>query len=108
MKIGCPCGASIIDQTDKLPYKAHLIPDQAWLATFDAIDEQIIDPLAGGKLTKEAAYHQARLIIGHSARSIWQCRACGRLHIDGLDGQLQCFVPAGPQANREVLSARPS
>src|SRR6185437_4088974 len=74
VKIGCHCGASIIDQTDDLPHKGHLIPDQEWFATYDAIDDEVIDPVAGGQLGTEAAYHRARDIIGRSARLMWQCR----------------------------------
>ena len=103
MKIGCRCGASIIDQTDDLPHKGHLVPDQAWFATYDAIDDEVIDPVADGRLGKEEAYHRARSIIGRSARLMWQCRACGRLYIDGLDGQLRCFMPEDEPADREVL-----
>ena len=79
MKIGCECGAVIVDQTDDLPHKAHLIPDQEWFATYDAIDDEVIDPMADGRLSKEAAYHHSRRIISRSARLLWQCRACGRL-----------------------------
>lgn len=103
MKIDCRCGASIIDETDDLPHKGHLLPDQAWFATYDAIDDEVIDPMADGRLGKEAAYHLARRIISRSARLMWQCRACGRLYIDGRDGQLRCFVPEGEPADREVL-----
>lgn len=103
MKIDCYCGVSIIDQTDDLPYKGHLIPDQEWFATYDAIDDEVIDPVAGGRLGMEAAYHRARQIISRSARLMWQCRACGRLYIDGVDGRLRCFVPEGEQPDREVL-----
>lgn len=108
MKIGCHCGALLVDQADDLPHKGHLIPDQEWFATYDAIDDEIIDLVADGRLSKEAAYHHARRIINRSARLMWQCRACGRLYIDGLDGQLRCFVPEGEPEDREVLRSRSS
>lgn len=103
MKIHCHCGASIIDNTDDLPNKGHLIPDQAWFATYDAIDNEIIDPVADQRLGKEAAYHHARRIIYRSARLMWQCQECGRLYIDGLDGQLRCFLPEGEPVDREIF-----
>lgn len=103
MKIDCHCGASIVDQADDLPHKGHLIPDQAWLATCDAIDGEVIDPVADGRLGREAAYHHVRRIIGRSSWLVWQCRACGRLYVDGRDGQLRCFRPEGEPADREVL-----
>lgn len=106
MKIGCDCGTSIIDETDDLPHKGHLIPDQEWFATYDAFDDEVIDPVAVGQLSKEAACHRARLIINRPARIMWQCRECCRLYIDGVDGRLRCFVPEGEQFDREVLRSR--
>jgi hypothetical protein len=103
VKIGCYCGAVIVDQTDDLPQKAHLIPDQKWFAIYDAIDDEVIDPVADGQLTKKAAYHHARGIIGRNARLMWQCETCGRLYIDGLDGQLRCFIPEGEPVDRQIL-----
>jgi hypothetical protein len=106
VKIGCHCGASVVDQTDYLPHKGHLIPDQEWFTTYDAIDDQVIDPVADGRLSKEEAYHLARCIISRFARLMWQCRECGRLYIDGLDGQLRCFTPESEQADREILRSK--
>ena len=85
-----------------------MIPDQEWFATYDAIDDEVIAPLAAGRLGKEAAYHLARQAISRSARLMWQCRVCGRLYIDGCDGQLRCFVPEGEPADREILRSSPS
>ena len=107
MKISCHCGALIVDQTDDLPHKGHLIPDQEWFATYDGIDAEVIDALADGQLSREEAYHESRRIIGRSARMMWQCSACGRLYIDGLDRRLRCFVPEGEPFDREVLRSRP-
>ena len=103
MKIECHCGTLVVDQTDDLPHKAHLIPDQAWNAISDAIDDQVIDALDGGHIDRETAYHQARQIIGRSARMMWQCRSCGRLYLDDQRHQLQCYVPADGETAREVL-----
>jgi hypothetical protein len=103
MKIGCHCGATVFDQTDDLPQKAHLIPDQAWNAIHDAIDDEVIDPVADGSLEREAAYHRARRIIGGPSRRMWQCVTCGRLYIDDHNYQLRCFVPAGEEPDRAIL-----
>lgn len=108
MKMSCRCGAVIVDQTDDLPQKAHVIPDQEWFATYDAIDNEVIAPLAAGRLGKEAADRLARRAIGRSARLMWPCRVCGRLYIHGCDGQLRCFVPEGEPADREIIRSRPS
>jgi len=103
MQIGCHCGATIFDGTDNLPQKAHLIPDQDWLAVCDAIDDQVIDPVADGSLDRQAAYHRARHIIGRPARRMWQCVACGRIYIDGHNSELRCFVPADDEPDRAIL-----
>lgn len=103
MKFDCHCGEVIYDSTDDLPYKGYLIPDQAWFSTYDTIDNEVIDPLTHGRIGQEMAYHLARQIISRSARCMWQCQACGRLYIDGLDDQLQCFLPEGEAVDREIL-----
>jgi hypothetical protein len=108
VKIGCHCGAVIVDHTDDLPHKGHLIPDQEWFATSDAIDDEVIDLVAEGRLNKEAAHRLVLQIIRRPARLMWQCPACGRLYVDSLDGQLRCFVPEGEPADHEILRSRPS
>jgi hypothetical protein len=106
MKISCQCGAIISDNTDNLPHRGYLLPDQEWFATYDAIDDEVIDPLAAGRIEKEAAYWLARSIIGRSARLMYQCRACGRLYIYDLQGQLQCYLPESEQTPKEILRSR--
>jgi hypothetical protein len=106
MKIGCDCGAVIVDQADDLPHKGHLIPDQEWFATFDAIDDEIIDPLIADRIDKKAAYRLARQIISRSARLMYQCRECGRLYIDDRQGKLQCYVPIDEGTPKEILRSR--
>jgi hypothetical protein len=106
VKIGCHCGAVIYDQTDDLPHKAHLIPDQEWFVVFDAIDDEVIDPLAEGRLGKEAGYRLARTIIRRSSRLMYQCRECGRLYLDDLQGRLHCYIPTDEEPAREILRGR--
>lgn len=106
MKIGCQCGATIFDQTDDLPHKAHLIPDQEWFAKFDALDDKVIDPLVRGELTPQAAYMLARAILCEAARLMWQCATCGRLYIDDRANELQSYLPAEDTTAKEVLRSR--
>ncbi len=105
MKIGCQCGGAILDQTDDLPQKGHLIPDQEWFATYDALDDEVIDPMACGRLEKDQAYHLAREIIRRSSRPMYQCQRCGRLYINDLEGNLQCYVPASEDTSHEAAFA---
>ncbi len=106
MKIVCSCGASIVDQTDYLPHKGHLIPDQEWFAVFDALDADIIDALASGRLPRPDAYRLAREIIRQASRLMYQCRSCGRLFIDDMQHELQTYVPAAEETSREILRSR--
>jgi hypothetical protein len=106
MKISCYCGETISDSTDNLPQKGHLLPDQSWLEMFDALEDQVVERLAAGKLSFEATCMQMRELICSSARGMWQCAACGRLYIDDLDGQLQCYEPAYEETDQRILRGR--
>lgn len=106
MRIDCPCGAKIKDQTDNLPHKGHLIPDQEWFAVFDSLDAQIIDPLLEGQLEKNRAQSLARHLISRSAVLMYQCRDCGRLYICRRD-RIDRFVPETDRTHREALRSRP-
>jgi len=109
VRIDCSCGARIKDQTDELPHKGHMIPDQEWFAVFDALDAQVIAPLHEGGLDQKAAYPLARHLISRSAWLMYQCRECGRLYIYNRDGkELNCFVPESERTSREVLRSRPN
>jgi len=107
MKINCDCGALIVDQTDDLPNKAHLIPDQEWFATHDAIDRDVIDALADRRIDRETAYMLARKIILKPARLMWQCSQCGRIFIDDQQHELRCFVPQDGLVDTAILRSRP-
>jgi hypothetical protein len=106
MKIGCHCGATIFDQTDDLPHKGHLVPDQVWDATWDAMDDKVIVPLVKGAINKEAASDLLWDVISRASRLMWQCRECGRLYIDDEQGVLHCFVPSDDKTSREILRSR--
>jgi len=108
MKIGCHCGAIIRDQTDDLPQKGHLIPDQEWFATYDAMDDEVIKPLVAGTLAEGKAFMLSRMVIGRAALLVYQCSICGRLYIDDKDGKLHCYEPMDDSTSKEVLRSRPS
>ena len=103
MKIECHCGALIIDQTDALSNKAHFIPDQAWDGVQEALETEVVDPLAGRRLARDGAYHRARGILSRAVRGIWQCGECGRLYVDDPGRKLHCFAPETPATDRRVL-----
>lgn len=106
MKILCHCGATILDQTDALPHKAHVIPDQVWFDLLDEIDVRVIDSLAAGRLDAESAKMQVRILIGDARRSAYECTACGRLFVSGQDHQLHCYEPRDGSPGQGILRAR--
>lgn len=85
MKIRCNCGAVIVDQTDFIPYKAHLIADQDWHDFADSAEKT-------GQI-------DASLV-----RQCYQCTACGRLYVDDADRVLHVFVPEAP--GHAILGSR--
>ena len=105
MKIRCDCGSIVSDQTDNLPHKGRLIPDQEWLAAFDGIDA-VIDDVAGGGTTEEDAYMQIRGILLAATRLMYQCAACGQLFVDDRHHQLHTFQPASSETCKEILRTR--
>jgi hypothetical protein len=82
MKIECACGHLISDSTDDLPHKAHVIPDQSWNALFETIDD-IIENRCATRAQRAAACTLIRSAVAKVTRQAWQCRACGKLYVDG-------------------------
>lgn len=105
LKIQCRCGALIVDSTDCLAHKAHLTPDQCRFGVLDAIDEEVINPLSNGELSKDDASTRARNIFEAATRTMWQCRSCGSLFIDAQDGSLQCFTPENANNRKDILAS---
>ena len=105
MKFSCDCGRIISDQTDALPHKAHLIPDQLWNSLWDEIDANILLPLSQRRLTEEAASMRLRTLISNATRLAYQCPDCGRLFLDVKQPALHAFVPADVATPRDILSA---
>lgn len=90
MKLTCSCGHLIPDQTDSLPNKAHLIPDQLWFSLMETLDE-IIGKAAEGILSGDEASHHARTALVHSSRNLYQCPACHSVLINGPRGAISIF-----------------
>jgi hypothetical protein len=108
MKISCRCGAMISDTTDYISRKGHLTPDQEIYGVWDGIDDEVIDRVASGELSVNDAYMVSRRIMSSPTRLMWQCFECGRLYIDGPNGDLHCFVPEDEHTEKRMLRARNS
>ncbi|TAL00821.1 MAG: hypothetical protein EPO07_09185 [Verrucomicrobia bacterium] len=105
MKIRCQCGTLIADNTDDLPHKAHLIPDQEWFPVFDAIDAVIAD-VAAGRSDADSAQTRFRSILGTASRPAYQCRQCGRLFVLDRQNTFFPFAPTEADTDREILRGR--
>ena len=105
MKFACPCGAVLSDATDALPNKAHLVPDRTWHPLLDALDADVLAPLAAGKVSEDEAAMRLRRLVSGATRTVYQCPTCGRLHVNGPDGRLRTFAPDTPETSAGVLSA---
>ncbi|WP_233833788.1 hypothetical protein [Paraburkholderia sp. ZP32-5] len=87
MKIGCVCGVAIVDQTDYLPHKAHLVADQDWedfaesSQTLGRIDQTFV-------------------------RHCYQCVSCGRLYVDDHNRKLVRFIPEAEGARQTLGSIK--
>ena len=105
MKIECVCGSLIPNMTDSLPHKAHLIPDQSWLALLEQLDH-LIEHRCATPAQRGEACMAARILISEASRNAWQCASCGRLHVDDQAKRLQTYVPADGETSRSVLRDR--
>ena len=92
MKIACPCGSTLVDQTDGLPTKAHVIADQEWFRVLDTIDAAIERTKSTAR-ARELACHRVRRLLSEITRLAWQCSTCGRLFLDDANRSLREFVP---------------
>lgn len=102
------CGAVIVDQTDFLPYKGYLIPDQTAEDTYEALKTEVVDKLAAGQITKEEAHTQVHVVMDRFIRMVYECRNCGRLFIDDRNHELQSYVPESKDAPKELLRNKDS
>ncbi|WP_437192045.1 hypothetical protein [Planctomicrobium sp. SH527] len=93
MKITCHCGHLIPDQTDSLPHKARLIPDQNWEQLLERIESEVLGRLAAQKIDVEAASITLLTLLSKSTRLMYQCNPCGRLYLNDAQGTLHCYHP---------------
>ncbi|MBZ9714210.1 hypothetical protein [Deinococcus multiflagellatus] len=110
MKFACPCGEVIRDQTDFLPHKAHLLPDERLHAFLDSLEELVLEIEA---LTvqerRERLSDRITDLWLRDMRALYQCPVCGRLNVDSLDRQRgYSFVPEeeGTPGNLLATSTR--
>lgn len=96
MKIHCSCGNSIIDQSDDLKNKGHLISDTQWLTFWDAIDHAV-EQTGNSPEEKEKAIMQLRRL--RYFKTSWECDNCGTLYINDNNNELVSYSPQNERYN---------
>ncbi|KWO50040.1 hypothetical protein [Burkholderia territorii] len=74
MKISCTCGTVIVDQTDYLANKGHLVADEDW-------EDFVESSRSRGEIDQSFVRH------------CYQCTSCGKLYVDDHDRRLLTFLP---------------
>jgi hypothetical protein len=99
MKMQCTCGHVIVDQTDYLRYKGHMISDQDLFDLLDAIDEAV-EKSGPEPKDKEKALMRVRFLFSDMAQIFYQCMSCGRLFSENDE-----FTQESPYNGGSVLSS---
>lgn len=98
--IKCRCGEDLYDKTDNIRYKGHILSDKQYFPLLDLTNEMIenISP------DREALAMTFRRNIGGyiRLRQVFQCYKCGRLLVEGENGEFFFFTPEGHE-NKELL-----
>ena len=102
MKIRCSCGELIVDQTDDLAHKAHIIGDKDYFDFLDTVDDAI-EQLSGNKQDLCMKIRRAE-----PSRPAWECSFCGRLYLNDKNGNLVEYIPQNGQANGIFDRDKPS
>ncbi|AFY41127.1 hypothetical protein [Nostoc sp. PCC 7107] len=115
-KMGCTCGHSIIDRTDKIPYKGHLIKDQDKDVIFEGIASDVslyIEslltenqeewlkrfPWLQGKDHRAVVWGIITQYYLKYIPHIYECENCGRLLIqeNAKSQKFLCYLPSNPE-----------
>lgn len=107
MKIKCVCGGTIIDQSDYLPDKAHIFPDENYFQLLEAIDDAV-KKSGPSAAEKEAAAMNVRSLILNIKKLMYQCCDCGRIYINGHAPlwSIYQFNPDDEAIPRELLRSK--
>lgn len=99
--VDCPCGKSLSDWADHVPFLADFLPEQHAETYCGAIEDAIRHHPGAAEITAAFAVDRTVALF----RQVWQCPACGRLLVLGPEGKYHAFVPERPDTPRDVLAA---
>jgi len=84
MTFQCICGKHLSDNTDDLPYNAHLVADEDW-----------------NEFTKSC--ESPRGYDWRLATNLYQCPQCGRLRVEKPTGHVVFFEPEDESVSKSIL-----
>lgn len=105
MKLQCPCGEFICDNTDEIPYKGHVFADQDFFTILESI-ELCISLSAAEPGAVEKAKSDANDALISKTRGIWRCESCGRVAIDDASCRVYWYRPEEGANVNNLLSAK--
>ena len=94
MKIRCECGTFIVDQTDFLSNKAHIIGDKDYFDYLNTIDGAI----ESQEQDRSGLCH--KIHRADPSRLAYECNHCGRLYLYDSSNELVAYLPENGKANR--------
>ena len=104
MKLACPCGCTIRDNTDDLPYKARVTPDRRWEKLWCAFEAALnATPPHSEEQEIELA---AKFSHPANFRLAYQCPECARIFIEDRNDRLVEFVPASARRAKGIFRER--
>jgi hypothetical protein len=127
MQFSCACGECVRDQSDSLPHKAYLLPDESYFDCFTSlckrVDSYVAAMLAGrGKEWLEQHYNEGyaklnlttyqvvRDLFGdlffEYTRHVFVCPSCGRLYVTDPRNYMNLvpFSPASEPPRVDILT----
>jgi hypothetical protein len=116
MKIGCPCGGVIADNSDCIPYKATFVADRDHDDMLDEIvrvatshAERLVASTSGDSplSSSDHLWIDISTAIWKYSRAMYQCTGCGRLAIDDSKNNVYVsyFSPDNPNQTRFFLNS---
>lgn len=116
-KLRCPCGHVIVDNSDSIPYKARILPDEKEAAFFKRIEEALrallevnsaparerwlarfgFGSLPARVTSVEMCLDLVSSLLAELSLDCYECTACGRVHVERRAERnvFSAFVPDG-------------
>ncbi|MCE9532963.1 MAG: hypothetical protein K8T89_17835 [Planctomycetes bacterium] len=98
--VECPCGKTISNWKDNVPFLADFLPEQHADSFCGVIEDAVRDCPGPPEIVSAWAIDSSVELF----RQIWQCPSCGRILVMGADRRYYSFVPESPTTPRDLLA----